>query len=43
MMYKVIRDRPPVYKLYTEKLMKEGSVTEDQVKELWDKYYNRLT
>jgi len=42
MMYQVIRQRPPVYKLYSDKLMKEGSVTEEQVKTLWDKYYTNL-
>lgn len=42
MMYQVIRQRPPVYKLYSERLLKEGAVSEDKVKELWNKYYSKL-
>lgn len=32
MMYKVIQERLPVYNLYSERLVKEGSVTKEQVK-----------
>ena len=39
MMYQVIRQRPPVYKLYSQRLIEEKSATEEEVKELWDRYY----
>lgn len=39
MMYQVIRQRPPVYKLYSQRLLEEKSATEEEVKELWDRYY----
>lgn len=42
MMYQVIRQRPPVYKLYSERLLKEGAVSEEKVKELWNNYYSKL-
>jgi 2-oxoglutarate dehydrogenase complex dehydrogenase (E1) component-like enzyme len=32
MMYQTIAQRPPVYKLYSDKLIKEGTLTEDQIK-----------
>ena len=34
MMYQTIGNRPTIYKLYADKLIKEGTVTEEQTKQL---------
>lgn len=43
MMYQTIAQRPPVYKLYSDKLIKEGVFSEEQVKEIWNKHFNRIS
>ena len=43
MMYQIIRDRPNIYTLYKEKVLKEGHFTKDYIKEIWDKQYENLT
>ncbi|XP_050423123.1 2-oxoglutarate dehydrogenase complex component E1 isoform X2 [Adelges cooleyi] len=37
-MYKVIKKTPPVLDKYAEKLIKEEVVTNEEVKDVWDKY-----
>ena len=43
MMYQTIGNRPTIYKLYADKLIKEGTVTEEQTKQLWNKHFNRVS
>ena len=43
MMYQIIKDRPNIYNLYKDKLIKEGSFDSSYVKNLWDKKYQELT
>ena len=42
MMYQNIAQRPTVYKLYADKLIKEGSLSEAEVKTIWDKNFGRV-
>ncbi len=43
MMYQTIGKRPTIYHLYAEKLVKEGVVSETEVKEIWGKQLSKLS
>lgn len=43
MMYQTISKRDTIYHMYSEKLVKEGIVTEDQVKEIWNNCNTKIS
>jgi 2-oxoglutarate dehydrogenase E1 component len=43
MMYQTIAKRPPIYNLYADKLIQEGTLTEQEVKDIWDQYFSRVS
>ena len=42
MMYQIIKDRPNIYTLYKDRLIKEGNFTKDYIQDIWDKQYKNL-
>lgn len=43
MMYQTIGKRPTIYHLYAEKLVKEGVLTEDEVKTIWTRQLSKIS
>eukprot|EP01015_Nassula_variabilis_P005669 TRINITY_DN1420_c0_g1_i8.p1 TRINITY_DN1420_c0_g1~~TRINITY_DN1420_c0_g1_i8.p1 ORF type:complete len:929 (-),score=201.79 TRINITY_DN1420_c0_g1_i8:61-2847(-) len=42
LMYSIIQQKKPVYQLYAEKLIKEGTLTEQEVQDIWKQYNQKL-
>lgn len=42
MMYQIIKQRPHVYELYKQQILKEGSIEKSKVQEIWDEKYQTL-
>lgn len=43
MMYQEIAKRPNIYQLYSQKLVKEGVVTNEETKSIWDKQFTHIS
>lgn len=43
MMYQNISQRPTIYNIYAEQLVKEGSLSEAEVKDIWNKHFGRVS
>ena len=43
MMYQTIGKRPTLYHLFAEKLVKEGVLSEQEVKEIWGKQLSKIS
>ena len=43
MMYQIIKDRPNIYTLYKDRLIKEGHFTKDYIQDIWDRQYKNLS
>jgi 2-oxoglutarate dehydrogenase complex dehydrogenase (E1) component-like enzyme len=42
-MYQTIGKRPTLYHLYSDKLIKEGVVTEQEVKDIWTRQLSKMS
>ena len=43
MMYQNIGKRPTIYHIFSEKLVKEGVISEEAVKEIWGKQLSKIS
>ena len=43
MMYQTIGKRPTIYHIFAEKIIKEGVISEEEVKSLWNTEFSKIS
>jgi 2-oxoglutarate dehydrogenase complex dehydrogenase (E1) component-like enzyme len=43
MMYQTIAKRPTIYHIFAEKIIKEGAISEEEVKNIWNSEFLKIS